>query len=1008
MTRKRSAKKKREQKTIVKKTEKIIPKKHYDKKVYICLALVGAFLLVLFLNSYFNITYEVGINPVTESNDYNKKFLLSGPDPYYNMRTVSQTLENGYYPWGEVDHMLNYPVGSNGAARPPLMNVMAVGFSHVLSPFMSEDDAIGYSMQFLPALFGALLVIPIYFIGKSLFNYKVGIISALLIPLVPIHIASGHGTAYSLFDHDSLVLLLSVMIWLFFIKGLKSKDKKEALIHGTLLGVSLGALSLTWISAQFIYIIIVICFLIQIIVNIFRKEIDINLSIATFTGLLVAYLMYLPLSQTRFVEFTLLVLVGIVSLGIFSLKKFKIPYIISLPILALFSVGGLGFLYFFKEFLLKTSFSALTGLAYMSELLFGVGVYGTKTDLTIAEAKTFNISRTVMSFGPALYWLALAGLLIILIMWWRDKKRTDLLFFATLYIIEIQILGTAGRFINDLIPLVVVLGGFIIWSIIERMDIKSLIRSIKTIRSFGEIPKKVKIVPVLSILLLVGLVLVPNTYMSFDAAIPMQQHQKYFGEDSQSYHGLALYKETYWVEALTWLSEQDTEIPNPEDRPGFISWWDYGFYCSAVGEHPTVADNFQEGIPTAAAFQTSANEMESTSVLIIRLLEGDINNHGSLSNGAKSVIETYLKENTTLFCEYMENPENCPSNGKLIGEEYGNDILRIRPENAKYQDCVSLITNDLDDEDITQFYLDVEEETGYSIRYYGVEGYDMNIFSVFAFLADRGVHGYSTFEDDYQITLYEDNTGMKWRDEDIGEMTPEEQDERRPFNPVTEWKEEFYSTMVNKVYKEVCGGMKHWRVQYISAFAYPGTQYAAVIIAQYYPGCFINGTVSVKGVPLSGIMVGLYDDYGILHGMDITNNNGTYELISVAGDNKIACIIDGSHIISQESVTITQDEANRISNFRKEIDLEIETGNLTGTVYNSTELYNLTLSSKSFTMGTQSVELENKSFYIADMIPGNYIFSVWNNTNQLIHEYEFFVNPGENVWNTTILTDGIE
>ena len=54
--------------------------------------------------------------------------------------------------------------------------------------------------------------------------------------------------------------------------------------------------------------------------------------------------------------------------------------------------------------------------------------------------------------------------------------------------------------------------------------------------------------------------------------------------------------------------------------PAFISWWDYGFYESAIGDHPTVADNFQDGIPPAANFHTSTSEEEAVAVWIVRQL----------------------------------------------------------------------------------------------------------------------------------------------------------------------------------------------------------------------------------------------------------------------------------------------------------------------------------------------------------------------------------------------------
>ena len=68
------------------------------------------------------------------------------------------------------------------------------------------------------------------------------------------------------------------------------------------------------------------------------------------------------------------------------------------------------------------------------------------------------------------------------------------------------------------------------------------------------------------------LIVVPNAFMAFDAAVPRQKSLEYFGEDHMPLYGLSLYKETYWTDALGWLRQQDTEIERPEDRPAFISW----------------------------------------------------------------------------------------------------------------------------------------------------------------------------------------------------------------------------------------------------------------------------------------------------------------------------------------------------------------------------------------------------------------------------------------------------
>ena len=111
------------------------------------------------------------------------RFFFSGPDPYYNLRLCQTTLQTGHYPFTtSIDPLLNYPVAVSGSARPPLFNMMAVASASFFQNFMPQMDALGWSMMFLPAIYGALVIFPVYGIGKELFGRKAGLIAALFIP----------------------------------------------------------------------------------------------------------------------------------------------------------------------------------------------------------------------------------------------------------------------------------------------------------------------------------------------------------------------------------------------------------------------------------------------------------------------------------------------------------------------------------------------------------------------------------------------------------------------------------------------------------------------------------------------------------------------------------------------------------------------------------------------------------------------------------------------------------
>ena len=287
-----------EPKHLVKRAQPKIEKKTFavKKNWWIALTLIFIFLLVLFFNTYFNLTSDVAIDPNGEGFS---KYYLSGPDPYYNLRLVEGTYETGVYPYySERDPILNYPLGARGG-RAPLFNMMALGFSRTLTPFMDEIDAIGYSMQFVPALFGALLIFPVYFIGKELFNKKAGLIGAMFIAIIPIHLGSGHGSAYALFDHDSFNLLMFFLTFMFLIFSIREKNTTKSILYAIMGGVPLAALSMTWVDHQYLYVIIAIYAVVQMFIDMFTNKIYIHIVRTSIIVLFTGYLISLPVLAAR-------------------------------------------------------------------------------------------------------------------------------------------------------------------------------------------------------------------------------------------------------------------------------------------------------------------------------------------------------------------------------------------------------------------------------------------------------------------------------------------------------------------------------------------------------------------------------------------------------------------------------------------------------------------------------------------------------------------------------------
>jgi len=991
------------------------------KKGWIALSLVGIFFIILFFNSFFNITSDIVVDPDGEG--WNK-YYLSGPDPYYNMRLVKVTYETGEYPYyNDLDPLLNYPLGRSGG-RAPLLNMMSLGFSRLLSPFMDEVDAIGRAMQFVPALFGALLVFPVYFIGKSIFNKKAGLIAAFFIAIVPIHIGSGHGSAYSLFDHDSLNLLLFFTTFMFLIFSIKEKNTKKSILYSILGGVPLAALSMTWVESEFLYAVIALYAVVQMIFDMFLNKISLRVFRSTALILLTGFFVSLPVIVTRSsgfpfnTSFAMCMIVVVFGLIYYLFGVKKIPWTLSLPIV--FGAGGigLGILYGINIGLIKIQ--VLSGLSKIANVIFGSGIYGKKVSMTIAEANTYQISHTIMSFGPALYWVGWTGLLILFYLYYKEKKRRDYLFIIMLFIINLWLTSTAGRFLNDMVPVIAILAGGAIWFTIDKIDYKQMIRNIKSAGGgIHGIRKGVKLLHVFGILFIALVVILPNVFLALDAAVPSKIYEEedgnltnlkweVFGEEHASAFGLGVRKEVYWIDAFEWLSKQDSEILEELDRPAFISWWDYGFYEVATGDHPTVADNFQSGIPPASNFHTATSEEEAVTIWIVRVLEGiKKDNNGEIPESTKTIFNNYLDENNTNnLVQWVENPENSPSYNEPIYEKYHKYFEEASfdknnlyvgaqwPKNALYHDAVELLVKNnetsLTDEEITQIYHDIQEESGYSIRYYGVEGYDKDIFNIFAFLSDKSlVMTWLAPEDKFVELTF---NGQKYRADGTVEETYTDEpwetylemsDFEKGYTQVTKqnqnYKDEYFNSMFYKTYigpydvdrntggKKIwtnryipCINMKHFYAEYISNVTDPSLQYnynghAAVVIAKYYEGANISGSIYFNNESKEDLIVTVlknltyYEDLSIPinHDQDTTGSDGEFSVIAGAGSylqvrknlGQTAFVVknitfDGK--LNSEYEPISDDDAMRRygSNYERFLNISIKPASIKGRVYN--------------------------------------------------------------------------
>jgi dolichyl-diphosphooligosaccharide--protein glycosyltransferase len=348
-------------------------------------------------------------------------------DAYFYQRIIDSTAVNFPHIMS-FDPYLLYPGGT------PLTDIFfpswfLSGIIWIIGLGSPTQHLIDVVSVYFPAVIAALTVIPVYFIGKTLFNRWVGVIAAGLIAILPGEWLGR--TILGLNDTPAVETLLTTTFMAFAILAVKTARERELtfadllrrdwskcarpLVYTALAGLFLGIYLISWTGALLFVFIFALYLVIQFVNDHLRGQSTDYLGIVGFISLLIALLIFFSFAPGAFylAAMVLAVFVPVVLMVISRLLTFWKIRPLYYPV-ALAVAGGIVLLVFYgvNPALFRVTLSQ-----------FGVFAPSGATAATtiemqpfLAPSGTFNTAVAWGNFSTSFFlfpWFAFPGVALI-------------------------------------------------------------------------------------------------------------------------------------------------------------------------------------------------------------------------------------------------------------------------------------------------------------------------------------------------------------------------------------------------------------------------------------------------------------------------------------------------------------------------------------------------------------------------------------------------------------------
>jgi len=520
-------------------------------------------------------------------------FQLSEFDPHIHYRLTKHMVDNGLFAWTSWTDMMSwYPQGYDisGAIFPGLAVTAAVFYqianalnlapapilsSEVYHP-LTVDPVFNFVILF-PVIMATLTVLVIYFLGRDIGGKEVGLFSAFFLALSSPYISR---TSLGFFDDETVGIFGILLFIFFFLRSINPESPiKKVVAYSVAGGLSLGYLFASWGAARYPLGIVLVFVFVLLMLRRYSSRLFISYGTTFGVALLIA--INVPKLGLKFLtEPTVLAVAGMfLLLSIYEISrriktnKNKMVFVVGFLVLIValfFAFSRLGLIGDLETKFVSVIFpSERIGEGSIQQLVQSVQEHRTST------------------WGSFYYDLGIGVFFIPVGLYFAVQNPTNRNIFLVIFgLTSIYFAGSMIRLTLLMAPAV---------SILWALALVQLVKPFVTIlRESPKIPRRRKMrfrarvgkefsagFIILMFLLLTVTFVLPSAGSTFPRVV-----DRAYSPTTIASSSLPLRTQVSdWLDALNWMRV------NLEQTDVVCSWWDYGYWITAIANKTTLADN---------------------------------------------------------------------------------------------------------------------------------------------------------------------------------------------------------------------------------------------------------------------------------------------------------------------------------------------------------------------------------------------------------------------------------